>query len=149
MKAKVVLVAAGLVLANVVLSGSVFAAEQHEAVKEAAAGSNVLYVCNCKDNCKCNSVSVKPGKCACGSDLVDTHILKIKGNKATLCTCGKDCTCKLDESNPSNCACGHPVKEADLKGLYICNCKPGGCGCNTVSDKPGKCKCGKELQKVE
>lgn len=32
--------------------------------------------------------------------------------------------------------------------LYVCNCGAG-CSCNTISDKPGKCKCGNDLRKVE
>jgi len=31
----------------------------------AAKGADV-YVCNCGPDCKCNTVSVNPGKCSCG-----------------------------------------------------------------------------------
>jgi len=110
------------------------------------AGS-VLYVCDCGDNCKCNTVSTKPGKCACGADLVPMHVLKIEKDEAVLCRCGKDCTCKIDPKDPTKCGCGKPVKRVSIKGMYVCNCGPD-CKCNTVSDKPGKCKCGGELKKL-
>jgi hypothetical protein len=32
-------------------------------------------------------------------------------------------------------------------GLYVCDC-PASCKCNTISDKPGKCGCGKEMKKL-
>ncbi len=38
--------------------------------------------------------------------------------------------------------------ETGARGVkYVCMCKPGGCGCNTVSDRPGNCPCGKPLLK--
>jgi hypothetical protein len=147
MKVRLVLVMAVLVLASGVCSGKVFAAEGQDAVKEAVSESSILYVCNCGADCKCNTVSLSPGKCECGEDLVPMHILKIAENKAILCVCGKDCTCKLDQADPSKCGCGKAVKQVDLKGMYVCNCGAD-CACNIVSDKPGKCKCGNELKKV-
>ena len=129
-------------------AGLVFAEAEKQDQKEGDSEGTVLYVCNCGEHCKCNTVSLKPGKCACGDDLVPMHVLKIEKDEAILCTCGKDCHCKLDENDPTKCGCGKPVKRVSLKGFYVCNCGAG-CKCNTISDKPGKCKCGNELRKVE
>lgn len=130
-----------------VLAGFAFAEvkKAKAAAKEDNLASNVLYVCNCGPECKCNTVSTKPGKCGCGAELVPMHILKIENEDAILCTCGKDCTCKLDPNDPSKCGCGKQVKRVSIKGMYVCSCGSG-CECNTVSDKPGKCKCGADLK---
>ena len=143
MKTRVFLVAAVIVVAA--SAGLVLAAV---AEKEAAPGDSVLYVCDCGEQCKCNTVSTKPGKCSCGQDLVPMHVLKIDKDEAVLCTCGKDCACKISETDPTKCGCGKPVKRVSLKGLYVCNCGAG-CSCNTISDKPGKCRCGNDLRRVD
>ncbi|MBF0516244.1 MAG: hypothetical protein HQK97_03860 [Nitrospirae bacterium] len=130
------------------LSSGVAYAEGKKKGKHMPKASSILYVCNCGDNCTCNTVSTKPGKCKCGTKLVAMHVVKIEGDEALLCTCGKGCTCKLDKDDPTKCGCGKPVKRVNIKGMYVCGC-PDGCACNTVSDKPGKCKCGTELKKVE
>ncbi len=111
---------------------------------------DVLYTCDCGADCKCNSVSTKPGNCACGKPMKWGHVLKIEGNDAILCTCAEGCKCSIDPKDPSKCGCGNPVKRVSLKGtgIYFCNCGSS-CMCNTVSDKPGKCKCGMDLKKVD
>lgn len=116
------------------------------AAEDKGAGS-ILYVCNCGPDCKCDTVSVKPGKCPCGTELAPTHVIKLENEHAILCTCGKDCTCKIDPKDPSKCGCGKPVKRVSIKGMYACACGPD-CSCNTVSDEPGKCKCGRDLRKI-
>jgi hypothetical protein len=125
-----------------------FAAKQSMAADEAR--KDVLYTCNCGDECKCNSVATTPGNCKCGKPMKWGHVLKVEGNEAIICQCEEGCTCKLDPKDPSKCGCGKPVKKVNLagSGLYFCNCG-GSCLCNTVSDKPGKCKCGMDLKKVE
>lgn len=137
-----------LLVAVTVFAGFAFAEGKGAAKKGKRGGKNILYVCNCGPECKCNTVSTKPGNCTCGEKLAPMHILKIEGDEALLCTCGKGCTCKLDPDDPAKCGCGKAVKKVSLKGLYVCNCGSG-CMCNTVSDKPGKCRCGAELRKVE
>lgn len=144
-KSLAVLSALVIALSLAVFGSSLLAAEKKESKDEQG---KYLYVCNCKPECKCNTVSTKPGKCGCGVDLVPMHILKIEGNEALLCTCGKGCMCKLDPKDPTKCGCGNPVKRVSLKGLYVCACGAG-CDCNTVSDKPGKCRCGNALKKVD
>jgi hypothetical protein len=34
-----------------------------------------------------------------------------------------------------------------LKGKYVCACGPD-CQCGAISDKPGKCGCGKEMKQI-
>ncbi|MBI5015461.1 MAG: hypothetical protein HZB55_08205 [Deltaproteobacteria bacterium] len=121
-----------------------------DAPQGADARRDVLYVCNCGPECKCNSVSTQPGKCACGSALKWSHVVKIEGNDALLCMCDEGCKCSIDPKDPTKCGCGKALKRVSLKGtgIYFCNCG-GSCTCNTVSDKPGKCSCGMDLKKVD
>ena len=110
---------------------------------------DILYTCNCGPQCKCNTVSIEPGKCACGTPLKWGHVVKTDGNEALLCRCKEGCVCAIDSKNPAKCGCGMAIKRVNLKGtgIYFCNCG-GSCSCNVVSDKPGKCKCGMKLKKV-
>jgi hypothetical protein len=107
----------------------------------------LYYVCNCKDDCKCNYVSDHPGKCSCGAELAAMHVLAIEKGNGIFCRCGKDCVCERSKEDPSKCGCGKPVKMVSLKGKYVCDCGAT-CNCGTISDKPGKCHCGKDLKKV-
>jgi hypothetical protein len=109
--------------------------------------SKAYYVCNCKDDCKCNFVSTKACKCNCGSDLIAMHVLAIEKGTGVFCKCGHDCTCERSKTDPSKCGCGKTVKMVSLKGKYICSCGTD-CNCGTISDKPGKCHCGKDLKQV-
>ena len=111
---------------------------------------DVLYTCNCGAECKCNTVSTQPGKCACGVPLKWGHVIKIEGDEAILCQCEEGCKCELSKDDPSKCACGNQVKRVKLAGtgIHFCNCG-GSCVCNTVSDKAGECKCGMKLKKVD
>lgn len=128
--------------------GVVYAEGEKAAAKPKKAKTSILYVCSCGDNCTCNMVSTRPGKCKCGKKAAEMHVLKIEGDEAILCTCGKGCTCKLDKDDPTKCGCGKPVKRVNIKGMYVCSCGDT-CECNTVSKKPGKCPCGAPLKKVE
>ena len=112
-----------------------------------ADANKVYYVCNCKDDCSCNFVAAKPGKCKCGSELAEMHVLTIEKSNGIFCRCGKDCTCERSKTNPGKCGCGKDVKTVSLKGKYVCSCGPS-CNCGTISDKPGKCHCGKDLKQV-
>ena len=113
----------------------------------AADKNQVSYVCNCADDCKCNSISKEPGKCTCGKELVAMHLLAIDKDTAMLCRCGAECSCAISKDDPEKCGCGKTVKKIGLKGKYICGCG-GGCQCNSISDKPGKCGCGKDMKQV-
>ncbi len=110
--------------------------------------TDLYYVCGCGPDCNCNSVSKEPGKCKCGKDMVQMHLLDIQDGKALFCTCGAECTCKLDPNDPTKCGCGKPVKVVDLKGKYVCACGKD-CKCGSISDTPGKCRCGQEMKMVE
>ena len=116
-------------------------------VAVAADKSKVYYVCNCADDCKCNTISKEPGKCACGKELSAMHLLAIEKDTAVFCRCGAECSCERSKTDPSKCGCGKPVKMVSLKGKYVCACGAD-CNCGTISDKPGKCSCGKELKQI-
>jgi len=105
------------------------------------------YVCNCKDDCTCKSISKNPGKCTCGADLVAVHFLSFEKDNAVFCRCGADCVCERSKTDPGKCGCGKPVKVVSVKGKYICGCGAG-CNCGTISDEPGKCRCGEDLKPV-
>ncbi len=113
----------------------------------AADKSKVYYVCNCKDDCKCNSISKEPGKCKCGAEMTAMHLLAIEKDNAVFCRCGAECTCERSKDDPSKCGCGKPVKIVNLKGKYVCACGAD-CQCGAISDKPGKCGCGKEMKQI-
>jgi len=112
------------------------------------AKTTALYLCGCEADCQCVMVAVKPGKCGCGKDRVAVHPLKVEGGSVLVCSCGGNCTCALNANDPTKCGCGKPVRKVALKGtgLYYCAC--GGTCCVTISDKPGKCKCGNDLKKA-
>jgi len=115
---------------------------------EEAKKAPVYYVCGCGADCNCGAISTEPGKCKCGKDMVQMHLLSVEGSDALLCTCGADCNCKIDPSDKTKCGCGKPVKTVSIKGKYACACGPD-CSCGMISDKPGKCGCGKDLKMVE
>ncbi|MDH5680872.1 MAG: hypothetical protein OEZ36_04740 [Spirochaetota bacterium] len=87
---------------------------------------DTVFVCNCKKSCKCNTISRKPGNCACGNKLAKAKVVKLKKN-TVLVKIGKKKT-----------------KSLKLKGKYACGCGKS-CDCNTISNKPGKCSCGTDL----
>lgn len=109
--------------------------------------TKVYYICNCKDDCQCNTISKESGKCPCGTDLAAMHLLAIEKDKAVFCRCGAECTCERSQDDPNKCGCGKPVKYVSLKGKYVCDCGEA-CKCGSISDKPGQCACGKEMKKV-
>ena len=88
-----------------------------------------VYACGCGEGCPCYTLSRSPGKCTCGNDLVKTKVSKVEADKAYVSIKGKDI--------------GFP-----MVGKYACPCGAG-CNCDTISQAPGKCACGKDLKKVE
>jgi len=85
-----------------------------------------IYVCGCGEGCPCDTMSRNPGTCSCGNDLVKTKITTIEKGKITV--------------------------EARTKpfvsiGKYVCACGPE-CKCNTISQNPGNCSCGKGMVPV-
>jgi hypothetical protein len=127
------------IISTIMIFASTVTGEEKNIMHHEVMSKAVWYTCSC-DDCGCNTLSDKPGKCTCGRELVPMRILKIDGNKGYFCSCGPDCTCKLDPEDPTKCTCGKPTRIIDLTGKYVCKC------CNVISDKPGRCICGKELE---
>jgi hypothetical protein len=88
-----------------------------------------VYVCGCGEGCPCLTMSKAAGKCSCGNDLVKTKVTKVEKGKATVMVNGKE-------------------QVFPTKGKYACACGPS-CNCDTISQSPGKCSCGKEMKPVE
>ena len=120
------------------------------AMEGKAVASSAIYWCDCGAECKCKTVSTKPGKCGCGKEMAGGHVVFVEGNTALVCGCGPTCACSIDPNDHSKCTCGQPVKRINLEGtgLYFCNCG-GSCGCATISDQPGTCKCGMPLHQAQ
>jgi len=88
-----------------------------------------VYACNCGTSCPCQTISTKPGKCHCGSDLAAATVVKVGETTADLkfgeetrtfsrvgkytCGCGESCTCKTISQSPGKCGCGKDLIEAD------------------------------------
>lgn len=88
-----------------------------------------VYVCGCGKGCPCETMSMKEAKCTCGQPLVKGVVTKVEADKATV---------KTDKEE----------RAFKTVGKYACACGAG-CDCNTISQNPGKCACGKEMKKVE
>jgi len=140
---KVILVMAGLLL---LFATTGFAAEK--AAEKPKSKAPTYYVCACGNDCDCNRISTKPGKCKCKKKMEKMHLLGIEGDSASFCECKSGCDCTINKDDPTKCGCGKPVRKVSIKGKYVCSCGPD-CACGKISDKPGKCGCGKELKKVE
>jgi hypothetical protein len=111
-----------------VLSLNVFALQSAE-VKPSFKTGDTIYVCQCGKACKCGTMSHKEGKCGCGKELVKTSVTRVENGKVFYNVDGKEFS-------------------APATGKYVCACGDG-CGCGTVSQRPGKCACGKPMKKVE
>jgi hypothetical protein len=86
-----------------------------------------LYVCACGEGCPCDTMSRNAGQCACGKDLAKTKVTKVEKGKITVESRGK------------------PFISA---GKYACDCGPD-CKCDTISQNPGNCTCGKKMVEVK
>ncbi|HMK77608.1 MAG TPA: hypothetical protein VK568_15710 [Thermodesulfobacteriota bacterium] len=86
-----------------------------------------LYVCACGGGCPCDTMSRNPGKCTCGKDLVKTKVTKVEEGKIYVASRKK-----------------HFVRVAK----YVCDCGPD-CKCDTISQNPGNCTCGKKMVEVK
>lgn len=89
-----------------------------------------IYACNCGEKCPCQTMSSNAGKCTCGKDMVKAKVTKVEGDKVQLTAAGW--------------AAERPFATT---GKYMCNCGKE-CKCDTISQAPGKCTCGKEMKKV-
>jgi hypothetical protein len=88
-----------------------------------------VYVCGCGAACPCETISRKAGKCSCNKDLVEAKVTKVEEGKVVVMVNGKEQAFKTT-------------------GKFQCACGPK-CNCDTISQKPGKCACGKELEEVK
>jgi len=86
-----------------------------------------LYVCACGEGCPCDTMSRNAGQCSCGKDMVKTKVTKVEKGKITVASRGK----------PFNSV-----------GKYACDCGPD-CKCDTISQNPGNCTCGKKMVEVK
>lgn len=86
----------------------------------------VYYVCGCADGCACDTISGKPGTCACGAELVAMRLLTVEKDIALFCRCGAECGCGVSKTDPDRCDCGKPLKKINVKGRY----KSSGCLCS-------------------
>jgi hypothetical protein len=115
------------ILLGLVMNGISFAALKNGEM-QLKVGDEV-YVCGCGESCPCLTMSKSPGKCSCDKDLVKSKVTKVEKGKATVMVNGKE-------------------QVFPTKGKYACACGAG-CNCDTISQSPGKCGCGKEMKPVE
>src|SRR5512139_1695047 len=87
-----------------------------------------LSVCNCGEKCACTTMSRSPGQCTCGKDMVKAKVTKIEKGKASMKAEG------WEKERPFKMA-----------GKVACACPPD-CKCDTISQNPGKCTCGKDMK---
>ena len=119
---KVLLVVVGILFTLGLVSTVSFAATSKMNVKV----GDEIYVCNCGEACDCDTISRNPGNCTCGKPLVKAKVTKVE--KGMIYVEGQ-------------------TKGFKSVGKYACACGPA-CKCDTISQKPGKCTCGKEMKKV-
>lgn len=86
-----------------------------------------VYACGCGTKCGCQTISNRQGTCHCGMDLVKADVVAVGEGTADLRAGEKTFTYKT-------------------VGKYACGC--GGDCCQTISQTPGKCGCGKDLVAV-
>jgi hypothetical protein len=88
-----------------------------------------IYVCNCGEKCPCETMGKKAGKCSCGKEMTKVSVTKVEEDKATFMLDGKERAMKT--TGKFACACGAK------------------CDCDFISQKAGKCSCGKEMKEVK
>jgi len=125
MKKLVLVVISLLVLA---VAGLAFADKDAKGLFAAKAGDEI-YVCNCGESCKCGTMANNEGECTCGKPMVKTTVTKVEKGKVYYKLDGKELA-------------------APQQGKFMCGCGEG-CNCGFVSQKEGKCSCGKDMVKVK
>jgi hypothetical protein len=89
---------------------------------------DTIYVCACGAGCDCQTISRNSGNCACDKPMAKTTVTKIEGDKLFATVSGAE-------------------QAFSIKAKYACACGAG-CACGTISQKPGKCTCGKDMKKL-
>lgn len=90
-----------------------------------------VYACNCGEKCPCQTMSRNAGNCTCGKEMVKATVVKTEGNTALLKSAGWEKERLFTTTAKYACACGES------------------CKCDTISQNPGKCTCGAEMEKVK
>ncbi|MGB6411603.1 MAG: hypothetical protein WBF16_10440, partial [Candidatus Deferrimicrobiaceae bacterium] len=108
--------------AVLVLVFATFLLADARATIDLAPGDEV-YACKCGPECDCGTLSRVANICSCGMDLVRARVVSVGEGTATLLVGGKE-------------------KIFKTTGRYVCACREGSC-CGTISQKPGKCACGR------
>jgi hypothetical protein len=116
-----------LLILTIILSLAFAALAFADKTEMTAKVGDELYVCGCGEGCKCDTMSRNPGTCTCGKDLVKSKVTKVEKGKITMA--GRD----------------RPFVSI---GKYACACGPG-CKCDTISQNPGNCSCGKKMMEVK
>jgi hypothetical protein len=88
------------------------------------------YVCGCGEGCACFTISSNAGKCSCGKDLIKAKVVKVDKGTADFMAEGWKKPITFKTVGKYACACGAE------------------CKCDTISQNPGKCSCGKEMKKI-
>lgn len=88
-----------------------------------------VYACACGPKCGCGTLSKVSNICGCGRELVKASVVRVDREEATLFLNGGE-------------------KVFRTTGRYSCRCMKN-CGCGTISQKPGKCACGRILLPLE
>ena len=101
-----------------------------EAGKMNLKAGDTVYACNCGPDCPCHTMSMKAGNCACAKAMVEAKVTKVEDGMAYLQGQGWE-----------------KPRAFKMMGKYACDCGPS-CDCNTISQNPGKCVCGKDMKKV-
>ncbi len=112
----------------------------------AKAGGCAVAKMGAKADCVACAGCKESGK-VCEKCAAKCHMISIKDGKATCCGCAKDCKCTVKEGD-TKCSCGKEIKTCDLKGKFVCDCGLD-CKCKKISDKAGKCECGKDYKEVK
>ena len=90
-----------------------------------------IYACNPGAGCPYQTLSLDSGKCNCGSDLVKARVVKVERDVAYLQAPGWEKPRPFKTVGKYACACGRK------------------CKCTVISQKLGKCPCGKEMRPVK
>jgi hypothetical protein len=90
-----------------------------------------IYACDCGEGCPCQSMSRSAGNCTCGKAMVKATVAQVQANKVDL-----------------KAGSWEKARSFITVGKYACDCPPE-CKCDTISQNPGNCTCGKAMKKVE